>query len=218
MARSDQQTLRTHGRKLAIEIIFDDEPGTVIAREVALAPDKAATGLSELIAEQLANGFVAQPSWMPTPEWIRSASAEDIALEVADVWLVAAHRDPTLWARMPPSVRSFLALDTMLAQSRRNGLSSFIVEDDPQYLAHIATAARETGLSEIEQLFERATAGMDLGVLARRGVGVRVRFGSASAAKALERLASTLEPDRRLTEWIREHAEDFCTIDALRGA
>lgn len=205
------------GSRLAIEIVFDDEPDRPIARERVLAPHERAGGLDALIAEQVADGFVLEPAWAPTADWIRSAETGDLGLEVVDAWVLALHADPSLWSEMPASVKSFLALDTMLVQARRNGLSSFIREDDPRLVAHVLEAARHTGLTQVETLFARATDGLDLAKLARSGAAP-VRWGSAQAASAIEMLAATLEVDDRLIAWIREHADDFASIATLRPA
>lgn len=216
MSRSDRRVLRKasegvtwavtpRGGSLLVEIVFDDEPEKVVRRELA-AKDHG--GVEGLIAEQVADGFILEPRWAPTAAWIREADASELRIEVADAWILALNARPSCWDGIPAAVRAYLAVDTMLAQSRRNGLSSFVREDDPRLVASASAAAVEMGLSELADLFARATAGLDLGSLARTGARP-VRWSDARAARAIEDALLGSEIEDRLVAWMREHAEAF---------
>lgn len=224
MSRHEERVLRhavegvtwkviPRGSKLAIEIVFDDEPDRVITRERVLAPHERTTGLDALIAEQLADGFVLEPPWAPTPDWIRAAPPDELGLEIVDTWLLALHADPALFRTMPSTVRSFLALHTMAVQASRNGLSSFLREDDPQLTAHVPEAARHLGLPDVESLYTRATSGLDLAKLARTGAAP-VRWTDAKAAESLEAALTEIDLLDRLIAWVRAHADDFAKLPA----
>jgi hypothetical protein len=225
MARADTRVLRNDrdgvtwkvtpiGGTLHVEMVFDDEPGEIVARKVVPPSGQRDAALEQMIAEQIADGLVLQPRWAPTAAWIRDAEPAELGGEVIDGWVLTLHADPSLFERMPSSVRSFLALDSMFQTCRRSGLSSFLTEQEPQLIRHLPVAAREMGREEVAELWAAATSGMDLVALERQGAR-RLKFGSAKAARRLEELALDIDDGGRLPAWIREHAEEFASLAAL---
>ncbi len=206
--RNDEEgvtwTIEPRGVAAVIEIRFDDDPDGAVTRERAMTAQE----VESLIAEQLAAGFRRVAPFVPTPEWIRSAEDHEIALAVIDPWLLASLTDPALLDSAPHVVGSFVAVDTLVTQCRRNGLSSFVQEEDPRLVVGAPSALRALGLEDMAVHFEKATRDLDLGALAKRGAR-SLRFSDAGAAKALEHLASDPAVSDRLIAWVRAHAEAF---------
>jgi len=213
--RSDAQGLRWQvepvGCELQIELVFDDAPGEVLQRTRTLSSSaEARRELERLIAEQLADGFVLQPPWEPTAEWIGTAADRELGLEVLDAWIMAVHEAPSTFPTLPPTVQAFVALHELATQSGRNGLEAFVVESDPQLVAHAEEAARLVGVPEVAALFAAAARGMSLTAL-HGLMPAKVRWASPRHAKQLQRYAS-LELDDVLSAFVRAHAQDFLPL------
>jgi len=215
MSRSNRRTLRHEGRgirwtiepvggSLQIEIVFDDEPDKPIRRT------RYGEAMEAVIAEQLKDGFVPVPRRQPSVEWVRTAPSHELGVEVLDAWIMAAFRGPEVFATLPATVRAFVALNALATQSSRNGLASFVVEIDPQVVAHTGDAARLVGLPNVATLFERATGDIDFKSVFGM-IPTRLKWASPAAAKKLQAHAC-LELDERLEAFVRAHAEDFLPL------
>lgn len=200
-------TIERRGAKAVIEIRFDDDPDGTVTRERVLS----ASEIEALIAEQLTSGFTAEAPSTPTPEWIAGAGDHELALDVVDAWLLAAYREPSVLEAAPDLVRSFIAVHTLVVQCGRNGLSSFLQEDDVRLVLDAPRALRALGFEQMASLFERATRELDLRALSGRGAG-RLRWSDAGAAAELERLATQRDVQDALLAWVRAHAVSFAAV------
>jgi hypothetical protein len=153
---------------------------------------------------------------MPRADWIRAASDDDIAINVVDPLLVAAQSRAS-WDAFRPAERALVSVWTLHAIACRNGLASFVAEEEEWISSGVASAARDLDLDRVADGWEAATRGMELAKWRGENPG-DVQWGNPAARESLEhelvagRYAGMTSI---LAAWIREHADEFARMESL---
>jgi hypothetical protein len=201
--------------ELRFEITLPDDEPVIRKRGFASIPDRD-TEVRRLIDEQRRDGFVADPAWRPTAEWVRAAPDEALNINIIDpfsIWFCAS--EDALRASQP-CLRHVVCIDLLQNECLRNGIDSFVVQMPGWLVAEVVAATASLGLAEASTLWQRATNGVDLA--AAHGAP-RVAWGDARAARRLKLLIGVDEGDAiklGVRRTIRDHAE--VVVDAWPNA
>lgn len=145
---------------------------------------------------------------MPTAEWIRGASFEEVWAQVIDPLLVQALGDPD-GSSMAGTAADLITLWVLQSAACRSGIESFVAEEPAWMAARVAPAARALGHDELAALWEQATRGVDL---AAYSGNFEVPFASQAAVDELgQALVTGAASDlpRELVARVQRHAEEF---------